>query len=121
MAASPGATLVGLRFAIGSGAWGAPNRTGKLFGLDPGNNPQAPFVGRLFGVREVALAVLALRSTGPSKRLVWQLGVLCDVLDAGAAMLARRNRTLPTPAALMVGATALGAAGLGVAALYAED
>lgn len=121
MAASPAATLAGLRIAIGSSAWAAPNLTTKLFGLDPKNNPQSSFLARLFGVRDVALAGVAIGSTGPSKRLAWQLGVVCDALDVGAATLAGRNGTLPKPAALMAGATALAAVGLGVAALQAEE
>ena len=44
MAASPAATLAGLRIAIGSSAWAAPNLTTKLFGLDPKNNPQSSFL-----------------------------------------------------------------------------
>lgn len=116
-----GAMLAGLRIAIGSSAWAAPNRTAALFGLDPKSNPQASYLARLFGVRDVALAVGAMRSTGPSRRLAGQLLVLCDVFDAGAALLAGRNGTLPTRAALMGGATALGAAGLGVAVLQAEQ
>src|SRR4051794_36059736 len=120
MAASHGTTLSRLRVAIGSAAWVAPNRTAELFGLDAKNNPTSSFLARLFGVRDIALGVQAARSAGPSKRLAWQLGIPCDLFDAAAAILARRNGTLGTRAAVMAGATALVAAGLGVAALQAE-
>src|SRR6184192_3588822 len=121
MANSAGTTLSGMRVALGSAAWTAPNRTTKLFGLDPESNPQSAFLARCFGVRDFALAVAATRSTGPSKRLALQLGVVCDIFDIGAAMLAGRNGTMRAPAVLVVGATGLLAAGLGIAALQADE
>ena len=121
MPAPPSQVLSGLRVAIGAGAWAAPNTTGKLFGLDPGNNPQAAFLARLFGVRDVALGVGTTATTGSSRRMWWQLGIACDLLDAAAAALAARNGTVPKAAAVMAGATALAAVGLGVAALASDD
>ncbi len=98
-----------------------PNVSGRLFGLDPSANPQASFLGRLFGVRDIAIGVGTLATpAGASRRLWWQLGILCDLMDAAAAGLAARNGTLPRHAAVMAGATALAAAGMGVAALAAE-
>ena len=118
MAASAGTAgkiLAGIRVALGRGAWGAPNRSTKLFGLDPERSPQLAFLARCFGVREIVLAVFAMRSTGPIKRLAWQLGVACDTLDICAGLLARRNGTLGTPGVLVVGASGLLAVGLGIA------
>ena len=48
--------LVGLRAAVGAGSFLAPKLTGGLFGLDVDGNPQAPYLARLFGIRDVALA-----------------------------------------------------------------
>ena len=121
MASPASSALPALRVAVGTGAWATPNLTGRLFGLDPKNNPQASFLARLFGIRDVALGIAAIQSTGPSKRLAWQLGLVCDAADAGAAWLAARNGTLPKPAAIMAGGVALAAVGLGVAALQAEE
>ena len=117
MPAPPGQLLAGLRVAIGAGAWAAPNLSGRIFGLDPVANPQGAFIGRLFGIRELALAVGTNATSGPSRRVWWQLGIACDLADAAAAALAARNGTLPKAAAVMVGATAVGAAVLGVASL----
>lgn len=112
--------LVGLRAAIGAGAWLAPRLSGRLFGLDVAANPQAPYLGRLFGVRDVALAVGTSSSSG-SERAQWlRLGVACDLADAVAGLLAGRRGDLPKPATFMVTTTALLAAGLGVAALQNE-
>src|SRR5207245_5660578 len=49
--------LAGLRVAIGVTAWLFPNLAGRLFGLDPESNPQAPYLARLFGVRDIALGL----------------------------------------------------------------
>ena len=80
MATSPGSSLVILRLVIGVSVWLMPNVTAKLFGLDPKGNPQASYLGRLFGIRDVALAGFVTQSAGPSKKLAWQLGILCDVV-----------------------------------------
>lgn len=114
-------TMAGLRLAVGVGAWVAPRTTGRLFGLDADANPQMIFMARLFAVRDVALGIGLLASTGNARRLWWQTGVLCDTADAGAAALALRDGTLPSHAAVMSGMTALLAAGMGAAGVVAAD
>src|SRR3954449_4120655 len=109
--------IPGLRAQIGASAWLAPNLTGKLFGLDPDSNPQAAFLARLFGVRDLALAAGTFGSTGESRTQWLRLGVACDLADAAAAYLAGRNGTIPKHAAILAGGTALAAAGMGFAAL----
>ena len=107
--------LVGLRSAIGVGAWLAPRLSGRLFGLDPDANPQAPYLGRLFGARDAALA-FGLSTSSGGQRLQWlRIGIACDLADAAAGMLAGRRGELPTRTTLLVTATALVAAGLGAA------
>ena len=113
--------LVGLRSAVGAGAWLAPRLSGRLFGLDPAANPQAPYLGRLFGVRDVALA-FGLGSSAGAQRAQWlRVGVACDLADAVAGLLAGRRGELPKHATVMVTATALAAAALGVIALQDEQ
>jgi hypothetical protein len=114
---NPISTIAGLRAAVVAGAWLAPNLSGKLFGLDPDANPQASYLARLFGIRDIALAAGALGTDGDARRKWVQLGLVCDVADAAAAYLGGRNGTLPKPAAVMTGVTALVAAGMGVQAL----
>ncbi len=63
-------TLVGVRSAICIGAWVAPRISGRLFGLDVPGNPQAPYLARLFGVRDAALAY-GLQSTRGASRAQW--------------------------------------------------
>jgi len=113
--------LVVLRGAVGVGAWLAPRFSGRLFGLDPEANPQAPYLGRLFGVRDVALA-FGLSTSRGTQRVQWlQIGIACDLADAAAGVLAGRRGELPTRATVLVTATALLAATLGVVALQDEQ
>jgi hypothetical protein len=109
--------LIGVRGAIGVGAWAAPRFSGRLFGLDPEANPQAAYLGRLFGVRDAVLAVGLATNSGRQRAQWLQLGVVCDLADALAGVLAGRRGELPPQATVMVTATALVAAALGIAAL----
>ena len=76
------------RVAIGAGAYVAPNLSGRLFGLDPDGNPQASYLGRLFGARDVALGAGVLRSPRKQKDAWVAAGMACDVADVGAGALA---------------------------------
>jgi hypothetical protein len=109
--------LVGVRTAIGAGAWLTPRLSGRMFGLDPDANPQATYLARLFGIRDVALAYGLGSSQGEQRRNWLRIGMVCDVADALAGMLAGRSGDLPPKSALLVTATAMLAAGLGLAAL----
>jgi hypothetical protein len=92
-----------------------------LFGLDPEANPQAPYLGRLFGARDVALAVGLSASTG-SERAHWlRLGIACDLADAAAGVLAGLRGELPKRSTVLVTATALSAAALGIAGLQNQE
>jgi hypothetical protein len=83
-------------------------------------NPQAPYLGRLFGARDAALA-FGLSASGGSQRSQWlRMGIACDVADAAAGLLAARRGELPKRAAVLVTATALTAAALGIVALADE-
>jgi hypothetical protein len=94
------------RIAVGTGAWLTPNLSGRLFGLDPEGNPQLPYVGRLFGARDVALGAGALRSTRKQKDAWLTAGLACDVADVAAGALAGARGQLPPAAAALVTATA---------------
>jgi hypothetical protein len=113
--------LAAIRLAVGVISWLFPNLGGRLFGLDPADNPQAPYLARLFGVRDVALAVGTLQSSGDAREQWLRLGVACDVADTAAAGLGHRAGYLPAPTALLVGGVAVAAAALGVQALQAPS
>ena len=94
------------RIAVGAGAWLTPNLSGRLFGLDPEGNPQLPYVGRLFGARDVALGAGALRSPRKQKDLWLTAALACDVADVAAGVLAGVRGQLPAGSAALVSATA---------------
>lgn len=112
--------LSGLRFAVGVGAYAAPALTGQLFGLEPRRNPQSPYLARLFGVRDLALAGGTLASGGGDARRTWLIaGLACDVADAGAAWLGHRAGYLSGETAVMLAAPAVAAVAMGAVALSA--
>jgi hypothetical protein len=98
--------IAAARVAVGAGAYLAPNLSGRLFGLDPDGNPQASYLGRLFGARDVALGAGVLRSPRKQKDAWVAAGMACDVADVGAGALAGIRGTLPPAAAAMVTGTA---------------
>jgi hypothetical protein len=109
--------LGGLRIAIGVASWATPRLAGRLFGLDVEANPQAPYLARLFGVRDVALGWGALSSSGETQRQWLLAGLACDTADAAAGIAGARARYLPPLTSVLVTGTALSAAALGAAAL----
>jgi hypothetical protein len=113
--------LVGLRGALGVGVWIAPRLSGRLFGLNPDANPQAPYLGRLFGARDVALAYGLGTATGSQRSLWLRIGLACDLADAAAGVIAGRRGELPKFATVLVTGTALGAAGMGISALLGDS
>ena len=96
------------RVAVGAGTWLMPNLSGRLFGLDPEGNPQLPYVGRLFGVRDVVLGAGVLRSPRKQKDAWATAGLACDVADTAAGAIAGARGQLPPAAAALVTATAAG-------------
>lgn len=113
--------ITSLRIAIGVVSYLAPRLGGRLFGLDVRGNPQAPYLARLFGVRDLVLAIGVMQSTGAAQKQWLQLGMACDVADVGAAILGRRDGTLPLGTALVVGGTAAAAAAMSAAAAGEVD
>ena len=113
--------LAMIRLGVGVSSYLTPNLGGKLFGLDTAGNPQAPYLARLFGIRDVALAIGAMQSSGEARRQWLQLGVLCDAADVGAAVFGRKGGYLSTPTAVLVGGVAAVATALGAQALQAPD
>jgi hypothetical protein len=109
--------LAGLRLAVGAASWGAPRVAGKLFGLDAAANPQSPYLARLFGIRDIALAWGTLSSEGETQRQWLVAGLACDLADAAAGIAGGRGGYLPRVTSALVSATALSAAVLGASAL----
>jgi hypothetical protein len=114
---SASTTIAALRIGVGAVAWLTPNLAARLFGLDPAGNPQAPYLGRLFGIRDVALGGGTLIAEGEARRSWLAAGLACDVADTAAALLGRRAGYLSAPVAFLLAAPALSGVALGVIAL----
>ncbi|HLI75006.1 MAG TPA: hypothetical protein VKU86_14090 [Acidimicrobiales bacterium] len=109
--------LAGLRVAFGLALMVAPSFAAAPYLGAEARRPSVRFTSRLFGVRDAALgvAVLSARRRGREDevtRALW-LSAACDAFDATAAF---RRRELSWWGRLLVGTTALAAAGLGAAA-----
>jgi hypothetical protein len=113
-------TVAGIRLAIGAGAWMTPRLSGRLFGLDAQANPQMPYMGRLFGVRDIALAWGALGAEGDAQRQWLIAGIACDAADTLAGLAGGRAGYLPKLTSVLVCGAALSALAVGVAALAEE-
>jgi Domain of unknown function (DUF4267) len=111
--------LAALRVVIGAAAWLAPRQSGKGFGLDPDANPPAPYLGRLFGARDVALGIGTLQATGEARRQWLQVGILVDAADAVAALAAGRAGYV-SPVMGLLFAPAVAAAALAAVALRGD-
>jgi hypothetical protein len=111
-------TLLGtLRIAIGVGAWAAPELAARAFAPGRPSTAQAPFLVRIYGVRDVVIGAGMLASEGEARRNWLAGGVVCDAADALAALLGSRAGHLPSPVAALVALPALGGVALGVIAL----
>lgn len=112
--------LAGVRVAVGLTSWLLPRPTGAMFGLSAKANPQAPYLARLFGVRDVALAYGALSSEGEQQRQWLAIGVACDVADAAAGIAGGKRGYLSKLSSSLVTGVSLIAALLGALALSQE-
>src|SRR5262245_54493919 len=83
--------LAGLRLAVGASAWLTPRLAGKAFMLSTDENPQSPYLARLFGACDAALAHGTLDSSGEAQRRRLVAGLACDVADAFAAIAGGRR------------------------------
>ncbi len=75
------------RIAIGAVSLARPELAGKLFQLNVAENPQLPYVARLFGAREIALGTLTLFARGSARRNLVLVGIAVDAADAGTGYL----------------------------------
>jgi Domain of unknown function (DUF4267) len=105
------------RLAVGGSAFATPRLAGRAFGLDVEANPQAPYLARLFGVRDAALGIGILTSQGQARRQWLMIGVGCDAADALAGLAGGRAGYLPKATAAVVTATAVSAIVMGALAL----
>jgi hypothetical protein len=110
-----------LRIVVGMLAWLTPNLAGKAFMLDVPGNPQAPYLARLFGIRDVALGAATAQSNGDARRQLVVAGLACDAADTAAALLGARAGYFSRLTGVLLALPAVAAVGMGVAALQGDD
>ena len=105
------------RIAIGVGALASPDLASKLFRLDGANNPQLPYMTRMFGSREIALGAATLVAKGSARRRLVALGIFVDGADAFAGYDAMRTGAVTNSVGVGLTAPAVGAVIAGTIAL----
>jgi len=116
-----GRALLAARTALGASTLLAPRLAGKAFLLSPEDNPQLPVIGRMWGIRNLALAAGMYGATGASRAQWWRVQVGVDALDFLAIAAEWRRGAVPGPAAGLMAATALTATALGALSVAAES
>ena len=99
----------------------APRLAGKVFFLDPDDNPQLPVIARMWGIRNLSLAAGMYAATGSNRAQWWRLQVAVDALDFVAIAGEWRRGAVPGPAAALMAVTALGATTLGALSVAGES
>ena len=113
----PATLLATLRSLVGAGTWISPASSFRTFGLGAlGDDPRGALIGRLFGVRDLALGRAVRHPSGDVRRAALQVGVLCDSVDVFASLIAVR-RGAPRASGVLVGGGAALFAVLGLLAL----
>jgi hypothetical protein len=105
------------RIAVGAVSFVQPGLAARMFGLDLANNPQGPYVARLFGSREIALGAVTLLSRGATRRNLVLAGIGVDLADAATGVLGIQDKSVSTRTGAMLIGPAIGAVLAGVAGL----
>ena len=105
------------RITIGAVALASPPLAARLFRLSPADNPQLPYLSRLFGSREIVLGAVTLLATGTTRRNLALTGMAVDAADGVAGLLAARDGAVSKPTGAYLTVPALAAVAAGAAAL----
>lgn len=108
------------RIAIGVGALTSPDLATKLFRLDGPNNPQLPYMTRMFASREIALGAVTLFARGTARRKLVALGIAVDGADAFAGFDAMKSGAVNQSTGIGLVAPAIGAVIAGVIGLASK-
>lgn len=101
-------TVVVSRMSFGVAVWALPSPVGRAFGFDMTRNPEAPYLARLVGARDVALACGVIATEGDAQRQWLLAGVACDSADTLAAIAAGANGLSKRTTAGLLGAALWG-------------
>ena len=101
------------RIALGAVALLFPALAARLFMLSVKNNPQLPYVTRLFAAREIAVGAVTLTAPESARSSMVGMGMAIDGSDAVAGIAAARSGAVSKPVGLLLTAAALGAVAAG--------
>ena len=101
------------RIAIGAVALLFPAVAARLFMLSAKNNPQLPYMTRLFAAREIAVGAMTLTAPEGSRTSMVGLGMAIDGSDAVAGIAATRSGAVSKPVGVLLTGAALGAVAAG--------
>ena|SRR5436305_7768998 len=116
-----GRTLLAARTVLGVSTLLVPRLSGRVFLLDPADNPQLPVIARMWGIRNLSLAAGMYGAAGESRSRWWRLQPVIDGLDFLVIVAEWRRDAVPRPAAGLMAGTALAATALGSLSAAAES
>ena len=90
------------RIAVGALSFAQPALAAKMFGLDIANNPQGPYLARLFGSREIAIGTATLLARGTTRRNLVLAGIGVDAADAATGVLGIQDKSVPVRTGVML-------------------
>ena len=105
------------RIVVGAVSFAKPSLAAGMFGLDVANNPQGPYLARLFGSREIALGAATLLARGSARRNLVLAGIAVDLADAATGVLGVQDKSVPARTGAMLVGPAIGAVLSGLAGL----
>jgi hypothetical protein len=97
--------MIGLslgRIVVGAFSFARPALAAKMFGLDVENNPQGPYLARLFGSREIAIGTATLLARGKTRRNLVLAGIGVDAADAATGVLGIKDKSVRKRAGAML-------------------
>ena len=116
--------MIGLslgRIVVGALAFAQPAFGAKMLGVAVENNPQGPYLARLFGSREIAIGTATLLARGKTRRNLVLAGIGVDAADAATGALAIQDKSVPVRAGTMLIVPAILAVLSGFAGLRQKD
>jgi hypothetical protein len=119
-ATAPGRALLAARAALGLSTLLTPRLASRAFGLDPAENPQLPVLGRMWGVRNLAISAGMAGASGANRAAWWRVQPAIDVLDLAVIGFEWRRGAVPGVTAGLMAGAALTATVLGGLAAPAE-
>ncbi|HWJ82529.1 MAG TPA: hypothetical protein VNS55_09855 [Nocardioides sp.] len=102
------------RIVIGIAMFLSPRLGARIFRVDASSSA-APYFGRLFGSREIALGAVTLASSGQARTRLVAAGVAIDAADGAAGALSARDGDVSKVVSGLLIAPAAAAVVVGVA------